>query len=463
MVQYVSSGSHAMPQRRQPERTYKMAICKDKAVLERFRQLPMACEMAHADLVWLRALVDAVLNAPTTEGGKIPARFLPSYVDDVEEYANSESFPSAGESGKIYVDEATGNTYRWSGSAYIQISFAELAEAYVDAEHPGRIGLMSARDKAALAGKAEKSEMAVTPGEGADADKTTIQLKQGTSAVVLVGHQDVSGKAEKSEMSVASVTGSPGKKRVTLKTGTSVDVLVDDSGKADKVANPANGNFAGLDANGNLVDSGKKESDFVPASFAPAQASASNQLADKDFVNSSVATNTATFRGTYNLVVDLSLAVDATAQQVVAALAAKLAALGVTPDNNDYVFVQVPADEDPVVPDHVERVDRYKYSGETGAWGLEFTLNNSSFTAAQWAAINSGITGDAVTKLVGIAAGAQVNVIESVKVNGVAVAPEGKSVNIAPLAGQTMPSVPTQAELTAAVKSIFTALGGTVQ
>ena len=35
------------------------------------------------------------------------------------------------------------------------------------------------------------------------------------------------------------------------------------SGKADKVANATEGNFAGLDANGNLTDSGKKASDFV--------------------------------------------------------------------------------------------------------------------------------------------------------------------------------------------------------
>ena len=35
------------------------------------------------------------------------------------------------------------------------------------------------------------------------------------------------------------------------------------SGKADKVANATNGNFAALDASGNLTDSGKKASDFV--------------------------------------------------------------------------------------------------------------------------------------------------------------------------------------------------------
>ena len=36
------------------------------------------------------------------------------------------------------------------------------------------------------------------------------------------------------------------------------------SGKADKVTSATNGNFAGLDSNGNLADSGKKASDFLP-------------------------------------------------------------------------------------------------------------------------------------------------------------------------------------------------------
>ena len=43
---------------------------------------------------------------------------------------------------------------------------------------------------------AKKSEMSVTPGTGANADKSTIQLKNGTSAVVLTRHQDISGKQD---------------------------------------------------------------------------------------------------------------------------------------------------------------------------------------------------------------------------------------------------------------------------
>jgi len=54
--------------------------------------------------------------------GKVPAAQLPSYVDDVLEYNGKASFPTTGETGKIYVDTATNLTYRWSGTAYVEIS-----------------------------------------------------------------------------------------------------------------------------------------------------------------------------------------------------------------------------------------------------------------------------------------------------------------------------------------------------
>lgn len=55
-------------------------------------------------------------------GGKVPAAQLPSYVDDVLEYANLAAFPGTGSTGIIYVADDTGKIYRWSGSAYIEIS-----------------------------------------------------------------------------------------------------------------------------------------------------------------------------------------------------------------------------------------------------------------------------------------------------------------------------------------------------
>lgn len=54
--------------------------------------------------------------------GKVPSSQLPSYVDDVLEYSSKSGFPTTGETGKIYVDTGTNLTYRWSGSAYVEIS-----------------------------------------------------------------------------------------------------------------------------------------------------------------------------------------------------------------------------------------------------------------------------------------------------------------------------------------------------
>lgn len=64
--------------------------------------------------------------ASLDENGLVPSAQLPSYVDDVLEYDKLASFPAAGEAGKIYVAQDTNKTYRWSGTAYVEIS-ASLA------------------------------------------------------------------------------------------------------------------------------------------------------------------------------------------------------------------------------------------------------------------------------------------------------------------------------------------------
>jgi hypothetical protein len=55
-------------------------------------------------------------------GGKVASAQLPSYVDDVVEYANQAAFPATGETSKIYVALDNNKIYRWSGSAYVEIS-----------------------------------------------------------------------------------------------------------------------------------------------------------------------------------------------------------------------------------------------------------------------------------------------------------------------------------------------------
>jgi hypothetical protein len=54
--------------------------------------------------------------------GKVPSSQLPSYVDDVVEAANAAARPATGETGKIYVTLDNNKIFRWSGSAYVEIS-----------------------------------------------------------------------------------------------------------------------------------------------------------------------------------------------------------------------------------------------------------------------------------------------------------------------------------------------------
>lgn len=72
--------------------------------------------------------------------GKVPSSQLPSYVDDVLEYAGKSTFPETGETGKIYVDTSTNKTYRWGGTTYVEIS-ASLALGKVSGTaYPGNDG-----------------------------------------------------------------------------------------------------------------------------------------------------------------------------------------------------------------------------------------------------------------------------------------------------------------------------------
>jgi len=77
---------------------------------------------------WIRSRnIELSINEPDglarlDGSGLVPSSLLPSYVDDVLEYADFDSLPETGETGKIYVSLDNGKTYRWGGSAYVEIS-----------------------------------------------------------------------------------------------------------------------------------------------------------------------------------------------------------------------------------------------------------------------------------------------------------------------------------------------------
>lgn len=163
--------------------------------------------------------------------GKVPSSQLPAFVDDVLEFNSLSDFPATGESGKIYVAKDTNKTYRWSGSDYVEISsslalgetsstayagdkgkavtdavaaikdgtaidsFGDVETALADkVSKSNTTGLLKNDGTVDINAYAKQSEMSVTDGTGSDADKTTIQLKNGTSATVLKSHQNISGK-----------------------------------------------------------------------------------------------------------------------------------------------------------------------------------------------------------------------------------------------------------------------------
>lgn len=88
--------------------------------------------------------------ASLDSGGKVPSGQLPSYVDDVVEYANLAAFPGSGETGKLYIAIDTNKQYRWSGSAYIEIVAAPGSTDSVT-EGSTNLYFTDARAQAALA------------------------------------------------------------------------------------------------------------------------------------------------------------------------------------------------------------------------------------------------------------------------------------------------------------------------
>ena len=82
------------------------------------------------------------VGAAPLQSGKIPSQYLPSYVDDVMEYATIQALQAdttnGRDSGKIYVARNTNKIYRWSGSTHIEISNSlELGEFQIPDSRAG--------------------------------------------------------------------------------------------------------------------------------------------------------------------------------------------------------------------------------------------------------------------------------------------------------------------------------------
>lgn len=116
--------------------------------------------------------------ATLDELGKVPTSQLPSYVDDVLEFANQAGFPSSGESGKIYIAKDTNKTYRWSGTAYVEISSSLALGETSSTAYAGNKGAKNAEDILALNGR-----VAAVEAKNTEQDTKITNIENGTTKV----------------------------------------------------------------------------------------------------------------------------------------------------------------------------------------------------------------------------------------------------------------------------------------
>ena len=190
---------------------------------------------------FIAATEKAANNGVATLGadGKVPASQLPSFVDDVIEAANFAALPETGEAGKIYVTLDDNKTYRWGGTAYAEVSASIALGETQGTAYEGSKGKAL---KDAFDAHEADTDIHVTT-----SDKAAWNAKYDKPGTGIPKADLAQGVQDSLDLADSALQAS------------------DITGKADKVSGATADNFAGLDANGNLKDSGFKASDFATA------------------------------------------------------------------------------------------------------------------------------------------------------------------------------------------------------
>lgn len=187
---------------------------------------------------------------------------------------------------------------------------------------------------------------------------------------------------------ISAITGLTGK----LKDLTTVSNRADEQSKANATSiETLNGQVANHETRIKDIETTQAnhgERIVTIESKIPTQATAENQLADRNFVNSSIQTQTANFRGNW----PTYAAIPADSAQYPEDYSGSH-----TPTVNDYLIVE--ADET-----HNGETWRYKFTGNwmtegKAGWMPEYRVNETPLTADQLAALNSGVTSSTVTQV----------------------------------------------------------------
>ena len=239
--------------------------------------------------------------------GKVPSSQLPSYVDDIIDgyykeadgkFYEDSSYTTeiVGESGKIYISVDTDIQYRWTGSAYAALGGALQLGETASTAYRGDRG-KTAYDHSQITNGSNphnttadninlKVPITALSGSKLDVESTlygiNTELGKKVDKVNSATNGNLAGLNASGNLTDSGILAS----NVVVKSNT-VGLIKNDgsidetsyattsalNNKADKVANATSGNFAGLDANGNLTDSGKKASDFATDNQTFSQAS----------------------------------------------------------------------------------------------------------------------------------------------------------------------------------------------
>lgn len=165
----------------------------------------------------------------------------------------------------------------YTGLSQYDSKIKAFINALVAAAEAGKITKQVVEELPPVAQASENVIYLVPNGGSAGNVKDEYMLIGGSFELLGTTEVDLSGYATKSYVDGKFITAisydAVNHKITSTKNGVTTDLitalqLFQDAGggsKADKVTNATNGNFAGLDSNGNLTDSGKKAADFATA------------------------------------------------------------------------------------------------------------------------------------------------------------------------------------------------------
>ena len=288
-------------------------------------------------------------------------------------------FPEEGREDVLYIDTDGNAMYYWNGTEYIALSGGGSGGT----SNYNELSNKPSINDITLTGNNTSSDLGLQPTisdiatirSGAASGATAVQPSDMETA--LASKQDVID--DLSDIRTGAAAGETAVQPSTLETAL--------SGKQDVISDISDIRSGAADGATALQP---EDIDTLPTDGSSNPVSSGGTY---NFVNSSIATNTAYFIGTF-------------------ASVAELEAYSGTVTNNDYAFVTSTDSAGNTL------YNRYKYNAATQTWSFEYAVNNTAFTAAQWAAIQSGMTASDKTKLDGIEQGANKTVIDATPTSG---------------------------------------------